>query len=81
MGRRAASLPIPTQPLARCGIATAMMSAAVWLVPAVGGAPELLAKAVVGAIVYALCAWALNASGVRHHGSQVLKTFQARLAA
>lgn len=81
MGRRAASLPIPWEALARCGIATAMMSAAVWLVPAVGGAPELLAKAVVGAIVYALCAWALNASGVRHHGSQVLKTFQARLAA
>ena len=48
--------------------------------PAPGGAPELIAKAAVGAVVYGAVAWALNAASVRDQGSRVLKTLQARFA-
>lgn len=81
LGRRAVALPVPWSALARCGVATAVMALAVWLVPDFGGALELAAKAVTGAVVYAAAAWLLNAADLRLHGSRVLKTFQARFAA
>jgi len=80
LGRGAVALPTPWTALARCGLATAVMAAAVWFVPAFGGALELLAKSATGAVVYAAAAWLFNAAGVRDHGSRVLKTFQTRLA-
>ena len=63
------------------GVATLVMTGAVLLVPAFGGLPELAAKAAVGAAVYGLAAWLLDAAGVRGHGSRVLKGLQARMAA
>lgn len=81
LGQRSIALPVPWVALAKCGAATAVMSAAVWVVPAVGGALELAAKAAVGAVVYGACAWMLNAASVRDQGSRVLKTLQARFAA
>ena len=80
LGQRAIALPVPWDALARCGAATAVMTAAVLLVPSVGGALELLSKAAVGAVVYGLAAWGLNAASVRDQGSRVLKTIQARFA-
>ena len=81
LGARAVSLPIPGGAIVRCGFATLVMAVAVWLVPASGGLVELISKATVGAVVYGVVAWLINAAGVRDQGSQVLKTFQARWAA
>lgn len=81
LGRRAIALPMPWNALVRCGVATLVMTGAVLLVPAFGGLPELAAKAAVGAAVYGLAAWLLDAAGVRGHGSRVLKGLQARMAA
>ncbi|WP_296819185.1 lipopolysaccharide biosynthesis protein [Brevundimonas sp.] len=81
LGRRAIALPVPWSALGRCAAATLVMTGAVLLVPPVGGFAELAAKATVGAAVYGLCAWLLDAAGVRGHGSRVLKGLQARMAA
>src|SRR5690606_15720672 len=81
LGRHAMALPVPWSALARCGAATALMAAVVSLIPALGGFPELILKAAVGAAVYGLAAWALDAAGVRGHGQRLLKDLQARSAA
>jgi len=81
LGRRALALPVPWNALLRCGLATAVMALAVSRLPAAGGLEELVLKASVGAVVYGLAAWLLNAADVRGHGIRVLKTFQSRLAA
>jgi O-antigen/teichoic acid export membrane protein len=76
LGRRAIALPIPWAALMRCGAAAAVMAAAVRLVPAWGGAPELLAKAAIGAVVYGLCAFLLDAAGVRSRRMQMVRALQ-----
>lgn len=81
LGRGAISLPVPWDALVRCGLATIIMAVAVAQMPALGGIQELLTKAGVGIVVYAVAAWLLNAADVRGHGSRVLKIFQARWAA
>ena len=76
IGRRAMPLPIPWGAVVRCGLAAAGMAAAVRLVPATGGVLELFAKAGVGMVVYGLCAFALDAAGIRsrrHHMVQALQ--------
>ena len=80
LGQRALALPVPWMELGRVLVATGLMAAVVLLVPAYGGAPELMAKASVGAMVYAVACWILNTAGVRDRGSRVLKTLQARFA-
>lgn len=80
LGQRALALPVPWMELGRVLVATGLMAAVVLLVPAYGGAPELMAKASVGAMVYAVACWILNAAEVRDRGSRVLKTLQARFA-
>ena len=76
LGRGAIALPIPWSALMRCGAAAAIMAAAVRLVPAWGGAPELLAKAALGAVVYGLCAFLLDAAGVRSRRLQMVRALQ-----
>ena len=56
------------------------MSLAVLAVPAFGGIVELIAKAVVGAVVYAAAALALDVANVRAPASRVFKAVQARWA-
>lgn len=80
LGRRALPLPIPLDTLAKALAATGVMAVAVLAVPAVGGALELAAKAVVGAAVYAACALALDVAHVRAPASRVFKAVQARFA-
>ena len=65
MGRRVMPLPVPWETLVRCGIATAVMAAAVLPLPDIGGFAELMLDASVGAVVYAAAALILNAAGVR----------------
>ena len=65
LGRRILPLPISWEALIRCGLATAVMAAAVSALPPLGGLLELLLDAGVGAAVYAVAALTLNAAGVR----------------
>ena len=66
--------------LVRCGIASALMAAAVLPLPAIGGFAELMLDASVGAAVYAVCAWGLNAGGVRQLGQRLMAAVRARRA-
>jgi len=65
IGRPVMALPIPSESLARCGVATGIMALVVSQLPAVGGLGELMLDAGVGVIVYAAAALTLNAAGVR----------------
>ena len=53
LGRLARPLPLPWAEALKAGAASLVMAAVVMRVPAFGGAVELLAKAGVGALVYA----------------------------
>jgi len=77
LGRQAIALPVPWSTLARVGGATAAMAAAVVAVPSFGGVTELGLKVVVGGVVYAAAAFALDAAGARGHvleGLQLVRT-------
>ena len=77
IGRRAMPLPIPWSALVRCGLATAVMAVAVRLVPVGGGgALELFAKAGTGVVVYGLCAFALDAAGIRSRRRHMVQALQ-----
>ena len=80
LGRGVLALPIPWGALGRAGLATAAMSAAVLRVPALGGVAELGLKSAVGAAVYALVAYALDAGGVRSRGAGLLRAAVERPA-
>ena len=80
LGRRVLALPIPWTALGRAGLATAAMTVVVLRLPALGGAVELGLKALVGAGVYALAAFALDAGGVRSRGAGLLRAAVARPA-
>jgi O-antigen/teichoic acid export membrane protein len=81
LGRTAQPLPIPWGTLLRCCVSAAAMVPAVLAVPAVGGLPELLARAACGALVYGLGVLALDAGGARAEVSQVFKGFLANRTA
>jgi O-antigen/teichoic acid export membrane protein len=66
------ALPIPWDAVLRCGLATAIMALVVLQVPAFGGLLELALKASVGAVIYALAAFALDAGGVRGQAQRLL---------
>ena len=76
IGRSALPLPIPWDAVLRCGLATGAMVLAVRLVPASGGAVELFAKAAVGAVIYGLCAFALDAAGIRSRRLHMVRALQ-----
>ena len=76
LGRRVMPLPIPWDALARCGLAATAMAVVVGLVPAYGGAVELIAKAVVGVVVYGLCAFTLDAAGLRSRRLEMVRALQ-----
>jgi O-antigen/teichoic acid export membrane protein len=78
LGRRALALPIPWIAVARATLAAAVMGLAVAALPSPGGWVELLLKAVVGATVYALAAFALDLCGARTHSRQLVQALQAR---
>jgi O-antigen/teichoic acid export membrane protein len=80
LGRFSLPLPLPWRAFAKAGFATAIMGAAVWLVPAIGGPIELFAKAVLGAAVYAALAYLLDICGVRSRGLKTVRRLLARPA-
>jgi O-antigen/teichoic acid export membrane protein len=81
IGRRILPLPIPWNALIRCSLAAAVMALVVWFLPAIGGFAELMLDASVGAAVYGVCAYALNAGGVRELGQRLRAAVRARRAA
>lgn len=80
LGRRVMPLPVPWETLVRCGIASALMAAAVLPLPAIGGFAELMLDASVGAVVYAAAALTLNAAGVRDLALRLLARRRSALA-
>lgn len=78
IGHRILPLPIPWNALARCGLAAAVMALAVRLLPQIGGLPEVILDASIGAAVYGFCAFALNAAGVRDLSRRLLAFVRRR---
>jgi O-antigen/teichoic acid export membrane protein len=66
-------LPIPWTAVARCSLATGVMSLVVARLPSPGGVVELALKASVGGIVYGFAALALDAGGARGQALRALK--------
>lgn len=64
-GRRFVALPVDLEVIVKTAVGCAAMAGAVLLLPSPGGIVELLAKAVVGAGVYGVAAFALDLGGVR----------------
>jgi O-antigen/teichoic acid export membrane protein len=78
--RGPAAMPLPWRDLGRCGAACAAMAIVVAALPALGGVAELLLKAGLGALTYALAAYALDAAGARAMGDRLLAQRRQRLA-
>ena len=81
LGRRLMALPVPWLTLVQAAGASALMALAVSRIPALGGLPELAAKAGVGALVYGLAVYLIDAGGLRSRAGQALRTLRARNAA
>lgn len=81
IGRRVQPMPIPWGVLARAVLGTAAMVVVTAAVPASGGAAELFAKALIGALVYGLAVLALDAGGARTEASRLFKGFLASWSA
>jgi len=80
LGRRAMPLPVPLDVIWRAALACAAMAAVVSQIPAFGGFLELVLKAGVGGLVYALVVLLLDAGGLRSHGAGLLQGLRARVA-
>lgn len=65
IGRRILPLPIPWRTLFTCGLCCGIMALAVWFLPSIGGLPEVMLDAAIGAIVYVLFVILLDAGDVR----------------
>jgi len=80
LGRRAQPLPIPGMTLVKAAGACLAMAAAVLCLPSPGGLPELLLKAVVGALVYGTIVLALDVDGLRGQLATLVARRRARPA-
>lgn len=81
LGRRLMALPIPWLTLVQAGGASALMALTVHQIPAIGGLPELVAKATLGALVYGAITYVIDAGGLRSRAGEALRTLRARNAA
>ena len=80
LGRLARPMPIPFGELVRAGAASLVMAAVVVRLPALGGALELLAKAVAGALVYMAAAYVFDVGSLRSRSRQAIGTLRGRMA-
>ena len=78
LGRRALALPIPWATLAKVAVAVGGMALAVAALPALGGLPEVVLKAGVGAVAYAALALLLDAGGARGRAIEGLRWIRGR---
>ncbi|HEY5071361.1 MAG TPA: lipopolysaccharide biosynthesis protein [Caulobacteraceae bacterium] len=80
LGRRAISLPIPIEAMARAGVASLAMALVVMRLPSTGGVGELLLKAVCGGLTYGVVAIALDLGGSRARLAGALRSRRLRVA-
>lgn len=65
IGKRVLVMPMPAKALLQCLLCCVPMVLAVLAIPDMGGFVELICKATVGACIYGVAAYAINAAGVR----------------
>ena len=80
LGRRVLPLPVPWRTAGKAVFAATLMGLAVRAVPASGGVAELIAKALMGVLVYGGLALALDLGGLRSRGQALRQALQARFA-
>jgi O-antigen/teichoic acid export membrane protein len=73
MGRRSMALPVPWATLLQAGGASLAMALVVTRLPALGGLPELMLKAAVGAVVYGLIVALLDTGRLRSRAVELLR--------
>jgi O-antigen/teichoic acid export membrane protein len=81
LGTRLLALPLPWLTLAQAAAASALMAAVVVRIPAMGGLPELAAKAAAGGLVYGLAIYLVDAGRLRSRAGTALRGLRARSAA
>ncbi|WP_292053610.1 MULTISPECIES: lipopolysaccharide biosynthesis protein [unclassified Brevundimonas] len=65
VGRHVLPMPVAWRDTGKCLICAGVMALAVIAIPNLGGLLELVLKSMAGAVVYAACAYLLDAAGVR----------------
>lgn len=81
LGRRVLTLPIPWRTVATCALCCAIMALALWPLPAIGGLPEVILDASVGAVIYGLFAFLFDAGDVRTQLKRLRRHLKAQRAA
>jgi O-antigen/teichoic acid export membrane protein len=76
LGRKACALPIPWEALAKVGLSSALMAALVLALPDIGGLPELILKAGLGAATFGGAALLLDAAGARARLAVITRRFR-----
>ena len=76
LGRKVIALPLPLDTMARAGLACIPMVLVVSMLPDMAEIPELALKGGLGAAVYGVSAWLLDAGGLRSHGRALLRTLR-----
>jgi O-antigen/teichoic acid export membrane protein len=80
LGRFAQPLPLPLGAVAKAALASAVMGVAVSRLPSLGGVAELGLKALAGAVVYGVLAYALDIAELRSKGRGAIGMLRARTA-
>jgi hypothetical protein len=74
------ALPLPIDTIVRAGLACVPMVLVVSMLPDMAEIPELALKGGLGAAVYGVSAWLLDAGGLRSPGRTLLRTLRPRAA-
>lgn len=74
------AMPVPLKAVAQCALCCMIMSAAVVVLPPMRGWLELLISAAVGATVYSLAAYVIDAAGVRDFSKKLAHSLAIRKA-
>jgi O-antigen/teichoic acid export membrane protein len=80
LGARLLALPLPWLTLAQAAAASGLMAVVVMRIPAMGGLPELAAKAAAGGLVYGLVVYLVDAGRLRSRAGTALRGLRARSA-
>lgn len=72
------AMPVPYKAIAQCALCCLLMAGAVLALPRMHGLVDLLVSATVGAAVYSLCAYAMDAAGVRGLVKRLVQVFTDR---
>jgi O-antigen/teichoic acid export membrane protein len=79
LGLRTLPLPVPAAVLVKTALCTAVMMAAISVLPSHGGIIELVLKSATGGIIYGFCAYFCDLHGIRAHLLRFYNLFRAKL--